>query len=442
MRRLFFGIILIFCLSITGCSNSSTQASSFIPSDSMERPSPMPTTAPTNVVRVQMPDFLLQDLLAEHNLAYPDPFSQEYPDILTVPVMIHYSSDYLYYRSYEEMPFVGEKSPMTIPEKVHENLYQYDLSTRKKVKIGDVSLSGYSSGEFLFTEDAYYMFPASLEQGNITLHIKGLDLKSGELQEIAQIENGDIYVSSAQTGNGSCAFLVRVTDEEQTSQRLYILNTDKELHIIYDSAQINLSTPEFSTLCAGDETLFLLRQREKAGQLLTDIVEMDLNGAVLRTISLPGLQDYSDSDYYADKLYVTGEYIFVKWYYCGEQLPYFSAFKLVDGKASSIFVPHNTPCYLLNDKPVDNRYLLFSAFPDGMDYTTNTYTSHLYVFDTLYDRFTGISLPLANDVVFNDIVCNENGDIIMNVVETKDSHSTPQKQTIRIDFEDLKSLLS
>lgn len=441
MRRLFFGITLILCMVITGCSNPSSQISSFVPSDNMGNPATTPSITPTDVARVQMPGSLLQDLLAEHDLAYPDPFSQEYPDVLTVPVMVHYSSDSLYYRSYEEMPFVGEKHPMTMPEKLHETLYKYNLSTGEKIRIGDVSLSGYSSGEFLFTEDAYYMFPASLEQGSLMLQIKALNLGSGELQEITRIENGEIYVSSAQTGNGACAFLVRVTDDKRTIQRLYVLNTDRELHIIYDSALINLTSPEFSTLYAGSETLYLLRQKEKAGRLVTEVVEMDLSGVVLRTISLPGLQEYSDSDYFADKLYVTGDYIFVKWYYCGEQLPYFSAFKLIDGKASSVFVPKNTPCYLLNEKPVDNRYLLFSAFPNDMDYTTNSYTSHLYVFDTMYDRFTGISLPLVADVVFNDIVCNENGDIIMNVVETKDAQSKPQKRTIRIDFNDLKSLL-
>lgn len=441
MRRLSLGFIPIICLLLTGCMDSISPTSSFASSSNMERPIFTPTPAKTDIVRIQLNDTSLQDLLVEHDLAYPDPFSQEYPNVLTVPVMVNYSEKQLYYRSYEEMPFIGEKYPMTIPGEVHENLYKYDLTTFQKVKMGDVSLSGYSSGEFLFTDDAYYMFPATLEQGTATLHIKRLDFETGELQEITQIENGNIYVSSAQTENGTCAFLIRVTEGEQTSQRIYTLNEEKNLHIIYDSVQIGLKSPEFSALCAGNETLFLLRQIEREGHLVTEVVEMDLNGTVRRLISLPGLQKYSDPDYYADKLYVVGEYIFVKWFYCDEQLPYFSAFKLVDDKASKIQVPSNTPCYLLNQKPIDDRYFLFSAFPDEMDYTVNTYSSHLYVLDTMCDGFIGVHLPLAQDVVFNDMVCNENGDIIMNVVEKIEGQRTPQKRTIRIEFDELKSQL-
>ena len=38
---------------------------------------------------------------------------------------------------------------------------------------------------------------------------------------------------------------------------------------------------------------------------------MDINGTELRTILLPDLQEYSDPEYYADKLYVQGDYIFI-----------------------------------------------------------------------------------------------------------------------------------
>lgn len=436
MRRLFFCLIMVFSLLIPGCASAS-----FTPSSNTALPSFPPASSRPNIVRVQLPDSLLQDLLAEHDLAYPDPFSQEYPNILTVPVMVHYSADYLYYCSFEETPFIGEKYPMTVPEEIHEGLYKYNLSSCEKVKVGDVSLSGYSSGQFLFTDDAYYISSVTLEQGNSTLCIKGLDFESGQIKEIAQIENGNLYVLSSQTDSGACAFLVRIADDEQISQKLYTLNAGRELTVIYDSAKIGLASPEFTALCAGNDSLFLLKQTDQTGQLVTEIVEMDLKGAILRTISLPGLQEYSDPEYYADKLYVAGDYIFIKWYYCGEHLPYFSAFKLEDGKASKVNVPDNNPCYLLNAKPIDNRYFLFSAFPDGLDYVTNTYTSHLYVLDAQDDCFTGISLPLAEDVVFNDMICNEYGDIIMNIVEKSDPKSAPQKRTLRIAFDDLKSLL-
>ena len=100
-----------------------------------------------------------------------------------------------------------------------------------------------------------------------------------------------------------------------------------------------MENPEFTALCSSDENLFLLRQTSQSGRLSTEVVEMDINGTELRTILLPDLQEYSDPEYYADKLYVQGDYIFIKWYYCGERLPYFSAFKLVDGKATEVAVP-------------------------------------------------------------------------------------------------------
>lgn len=304
-----------------------------------------------------------------------------------------------------------------------------------------MSISGYSSGDFLFTEDAYYMFPASSEQERNILHIRELDFNSGKLQDVTLIENGQLYVSSDQTNSGTCLFLVQIADDKQNSQRLYTLTADKNLGTIYDSAQIGLTAPEFSALSAGEDTIFLLRQTVQAEQLITEIVEMDLNGAIRRTIALPGLEDYSEDDYFADKLYVVDEYIFIKWYDCGERLPYFSAFKIVDGKAKKLETPQNAPCYLLTKELVKDRYLLFSAFPDEMDYSAKIYTSHLYAFDTLDDQFIGISLPLAQKVVFNDMVCNEYGDIVMNIVEETGTRSTTRNRTIRIDFDDLECLL-
>ena len=102
-------LVVVALFALTGCANSSLPISTPVPSSTVES---SPTTAtPTReeVVRIQLPDSMLQDLLDEHHLAYPDPFSQEYPDIPAVPVMVHYSADCLYYRSFEEMPFVGEK---------------------------------------------------------------------------------------------------------------------------------------------------------------------------------------------------------------------------------------------------------------------------------------------------------------------------------------------
>lgn len=441
MRRLFFGLVLFVCLLIAGCADASLPTSAAAPPGDPESAAPTATPAPADVARVRLPGDALQDLLAEHDLAYSDPFSQEYPDILSVPSVVHYSKDQLYYTSFEEMPFIGEQYPMTAPEQVCEGLYRYDLSTGEKVRMGDVSQAGYSSGEFLFTQDAYYRFPCSFDQTKSTLAIKRLDLASGQPQVIAQIDNGDMYVSSDQTGSGTCAFLIRIAGEEQNSQRIYIRGADQELRLIYDSAQSGLEAPAFSALSAGEETLFLLQQTAPAGKLVTEVVEMDLDGTICGTIPLPGLKEYSDPDYFADKLYVTGEYIFVKWYNCGEQLPYFSAFKLADGEASAVWVPENAPCYLINKRPVKGRYFLFSAFPDGMDYTANTYASHLYVLDAQNDRFTGVSLPLAQDVVFNNMVCNEQGDLVMNLAEKTHAQARLQDRLLRIAFEELEALL-
>lgn len=69
-----------------------------------------------------------------------------------------------------------------------------------------MSISGYSSGDFLFTEDAYYMFPASSEQERNILHIRELDFNSGKLQDVTLIENGQLYVSSDQTNSGTGLF--------------------------------------------------------------------------------------------------------------------------------------------------------------------------------------------------------------------------------------------
>ncbi len=115
MRRLFLCAILMVSLFVIGCADSSLTASTSVQPGSTENQSPTATPAKTSVDRIQLNESLLQDLLAEHHLAYSNPFSQGYPDVLTTPVFVHYSADHLYYRSYEEMPFFGEKYPMTVP---------------------------------------------------------------------------------------------------------------------------------------------------------------------------------------------------------------------------------------------------------------------------------------------------------------------------------------
>lgn len=435
-------VTALLVLLLVGCKASPTSFS--VSSTTVVAESEAGQTVSSSAPRIiDCPEALLQDFLAEHSLAYADPLSQDYPNDLVIPQIIQYTQDSLYVLSYEDTPFVGKENTARTSDLFVNTLYKYNFLTKEKQKIGVIDSSGMCSSDFLLTEESYYYFPLSIAyQENPVLYIKALSRASREEKDILKIEGGNINVSSGELRDGTVLFMIRSADGTKTRQRIYKLQGSASPEMIYDSRKEGLQEPAFSALAVVQDTIFLLEQTQENAKLKTKLLKMDSMGNALQTIELPGMEAYSDTANYADKLYVCGDYVFIKWYRCEEGLSAFSAYRLTNGQAQPIAVPDNAPCYLLTPNPVQNRYLIFSAFPNNMDFQANQYASHLYLLDTQNaDRFIGLHFPLASDVTISEMVCNEEGNLMMSTLQPIDTMQRAQAGMVKVDFSAIKALL-
>lgn len=384
----------------------------------------------------------LQEFGEEHDLAYPDPFSQEYPHSLALPTLLQYEGDTLYFLSEEETPFVGKENTAQTPDPLICKLYAYDCSAKEKREVGPAGFEGYSSGDFLLTGDAfYYHSSVHADRPGMVLSLLRLLRDSKETEELAQIENALIGADYGELENGTVVAMVRYVKGEKDGQSIYKLEPGASLQRIYNSEEQGLAAPEFSALTVYKNSIFLLRQTEQKGMLKSEIVEMDAAGRPLAAIAPPGLEQYADPDYYADELYVLGDYFFIKWYSSDETLPAFCAYRLVNNQPQAVKFSKNSPCRLLSPSLIGGRYLLFSAFPDYMDFSARQYAAHVFLFDTRQSAFIGVHFPFDSDVLISQMVCNEKGDLILEVSRWNEERRQLQPRLLKVDFSAIQALL-
>lgn len=401
-------VLMVVALGLASCSDEAQNHSQ------MERIAPnsestmLPVQSQTKLV--QLPSQAIENFLKQHPIDYPDPFSQIYPQARMVPGLLRYAGNSLYLESLEETPFAGKENPVQTPEGVINKLYRYRLETKEKQAIG-VLMDGIKSSDFLLTQDTYYSYSMRDE----TLYISALDLETGETANLVEISQGNIYVSSGVLQNGCAVFLVHFLENEIAQQRIYKIKPDRTVETIYDSVKDGSGRVEFSTMTVYGDSIYALRQITVNEVLKTSVVQMNPEGEFVREIDLPNLEAYANPDYYADKIYVIGDYIFVKWYYC-EELPYFNAYLLKKDTAEAIPYAYNAPCYLLSNQLIKERYLIFSTFPDNMDYTANKFTSTLMLLDISNNEFIGVKIPLDENYVPMQMVANEDGDILISLM--------------------------
>ena len=423
--------ILLLSILCTGCSSQDVSA----PSES-----PVPESTPRTI---EYPASEIRDLSEEFQLAYPDPLSVDYPDAYTLPGVVAYRRELLYYLSTQASGAVGQEPTEQIAPQLRETLCTLNTQTGQKTEIGDVTTRGYSSEQSLLTGDALYDSGMELsENGSDSgslLQIKKFSFTSGESQTILEVENGMIEVSFGELEDHTIVFMLHRLDESftKTHQEIYKLLPDNSVQKIF-STDGNEGTYNFTDFTAQENTLFLLNQPEVEGKLHTEAVCLNSDGQITRTLALPGLSAYSDTFNYADHIYAAGDYVFIKWYRAPDALPYFSAWKICEGGAEALSVPQNAPCRLISQTPIQNRYLLFSAFPNEMNFSENQYKNHLYLFDMETGEFTGIHLPYESNVSLGAMVCSEQGTLAMHLTETSGENTT--KKIAALSFETLLQL--
>lgn len=423
--------ILLLSLLAAGCSSQEVSAPSA---------SPTPQPAPG---RIEYPASEIRDLSDEFGLAYPDPLSVDYPDAYTLPSIAAYRGEQLYYVSTQASGWVGQEPTQQIAPQLRETLCTLNTQTGQKAEIGDAAILAYTAEQELFTQDAWYYAGMGLsehegEAGSL-LQIQKLSLDSGKDQTVFTVENGMLGVSFGELTDGTVVFMVRRLDESLTEahQEIYKLLPDNSVQKIFSTDESG-ELYNFTDFTTRENVIYLLNQPEVEGKLHTEAVCMASDGEITRTLALPGLSAYADTFNYADHIYAAGDYVFIKWYRAPDALPYFSAWKICEGGAEALSVPQNAPCRLLSQTPIQNRYLLFSAFPNEMNFSENQYKNHLYLFDMETGEFTGIHLPYESNVSLGAMVCSEQGTLIMHITETSGENAT--EKIAALSFETLLQL--
>lgn len=402
--------------------------------------SPTPQPAPG---RIEYPASEIRDLSEEFGLAYPDPLSVDSPDAATLPGIAAYRGEQLYYVSTQASGWVGQEPTEQIAPQLRETLCTLNTQTGQKAEIGDAAILAYTAEQALFTQDAWYYAGMGLsehegEAGSL-LQIQKLSLDSGEDQTVFTVENGMLEVSFGELTDGAVVFMVHRLDESLTEshQEIYKLLPDNSVQKIFSTDESG-ELYNFTDFTTRENVIYLLNQPEVEGKLHTEAVCMASDGEITRTLALPGLSAYADTFNYADHIYAAGDYVFIKWYRAPDALPYFSAWKICEGGAEALSVPQNAPCRLLSQTPIQNRYLLFSAFPNEMNYSENQYKNHLYLFDMETGEFTGIHLPYESNVSLGAMVCSEQGTLAVHLTETIGENTT--EKIAALSFETLLQL--
>lgn len=430
----------IFCITGTfllsllaaGCSSQEVSAPSA---------SPTPQPAPG---RIEYPASAIRDLSEEFGLAYPDPLSVDYPDAYTLPGIAAYRGEQLYYVSTQASGWVGQEPTEQIAPQLRETLCTLNTQTGQKAEIGDVTTHGYSSEQNLLTEDALYdsVMELSENEGDSgsLLQIQKFSLESGESQTILAVENGMIEVSFGELKDNTIIFMVHRLDDSLTEahQEIYKLLPDNSVQKIFSTDESG-ELYNFTDFTTRENVIYLLNQPEVEGKLHTEVVCLNSDGEITRTLALPGLGAYAGTFNYADHIYAAGDYVFIKWYRAPDALPYFSAWKICEGGVEALSVPQNAPCRLISQTPIQNRYLLFSAFPNEMNFSENQYKNHLYLFDMETSEFTGIHLPYESNVSLGAMVCSEQGTLAVHLTETSGENTT--EKIAALSFETLLQLL-
>lgn len=365
-----------------------------------------------NSQNIHISDSALKDFLQENDISYPNPFSLEYPNENTVPSIIKYHNDTIYYTSYEESIIKNQYDSSQTPENIEVNLFSYNIKTREKVNHGNLQYENLLSHSFVFSQKDYYYFPLKIENDGSVLYLRSLNLHTSEDRTLEEIYNSNIDIL-VDIEDNTIIFLVNYHQDSVYAQRIYRLILDESIECIYDSVESASMFGEYSALDIHEGNIYLLKQTVNKDKLVTSIEKMSFDGQILDEYYLPFLDEYFEPNYYADRLYYFGDYCFIKWYNCGDELPYFIAYHINQGKFEKIEYANNAPCYLLYDKPIENRYLYFSTFPDDMDYNKRIHTSTLKVFDLQTNKFMGLTIPFPEKTEITGIVCNEKGNLIL-----------------------------
>ena len=388
---------------------------------------------------IQLNNDAVESFLQNNNIAYPNPFSINYPDEIIVPSIMKFDDNQIFYISYEGSEIRKTNDHSQTPKGIVTKLFSYNLKTKEKTDYGELNYEDLSSSDFLLFKENYYYFPLEIIAPDTVLNIKCKSLYNLENKTLEKILNGNINIATDYS-DGIRIILINYSEKSKNEQRVYKILSEDNIVCIYDSIQMSSADKKYSALDIYDGNIYLLNQIIKENSLITSIDKMNFDGDILETFHLPIPNEYCDPTYYADQFYFFKNSCFIKWYHCGNELQFFTAYQLKFGKYRNINYSENSPCYLISRKPIAGRYLYFTTFPDNMNYFQNHYTSILKIFDIKTNKFIGVNIPLPNESEVTNIVCDEKGNLLITIQINRYDLYT-EYDILKISGEDILSML-
>lgn len=420
-------LLLFFACTMTACQNGAPTGDVY----------PTASIAPTHAA---MDDNILQplvvgaDLLQEvstKSLLYADPYTYVRPRPQVLPNVLDFENNVLTLESSQR------QTPTELFDEAQgvdltKEIISFELDTQETSVLGTV-VGNTQLAYGLSTEDSYFDFTID-DSLTITEYFR-----DGTPQRTVFSMPGGVGAYGVQLASGEQIFLIHHIVDEKDRETIIKLDMDGKAAVLLDGAQATKSFG-YSAIAAQGEDIYLVKQVVVADSLKTSIVVLDKNGEEQKTISLPGLERYSNPEYFADRLYVAENFVFIKWYRADNSEPYMTIFALEGENVRKILFDSNSPSVLLHIAPIENRFLIFRAFPAGMDYQDASYERELIVFDMQTEHLKKLIIDCDPSYRILQKDVDSDGTILISLTPTQiESGQVPQYLIAK--WEDIRLLL-
>ncbi len=416
-RTFMAGVLLFLSCGLSGCQSGEGEAPPVL------TPAP-PEPSPREIVL----DMSEMRPISTGRLQYEDPQTYIRPRPKRLPHVLEFEDGLLTLDS----AHLHEPDQLYDSKEMSESknsICSYDLHTGQMQCMGKVA--GYLQlPKGLATEKSYFDF--SVGEG---LTITRYDRDGGPCREVYSMAHG-VNACGAHLSGGQDIFLLRSELDGVTLERIIRLDEHDNVDVLYEAEHAG-----YCAVAVEDESIFLLKQVAKGGYLETCVDVMDLTGKLLRSISLPGLEGYRDSQFSADRIYVKDKFIFLKWYRADDARPYMLIYSFEGEDARQIKFDGKVPCYLLHDTPVEDRFLIFDCFPDHMDYSDPLYERQFILFDMQEEKLHTITLQIDEEYDVAKQDADSDGTLFLHL-EPHDSQRGIAPQYLTLDWETLHATLA
>ncbi len=268
----------------------------------------------------------------------------------------------------------------------------------------------------------YFTLPCTYnEDGKLQINIIDYDKEKDISKNIYNETITSPYYYADYINEHEVVFLIFPTIGERTYQR--VLKYDfvtSEISVLYENEYIyskNESdvSENIWTIDTFNGSVFILNTQVSDGDRSWSVSEINSSGNVLEKTVLTGLYDYRDINCSVNQFVVTPNEYLIQYYDSGNN----SNFVVINRSDPNINIQFDkyVPCTLISPFWLEDRYLLYSTFPDYGDYDNYYFSSDISVYDSMENEFYFLKIPTGTGYQIAKIVSNEKGDVIIVVAD-------------------------